>query len=227
MNECKVKILPCDLSASKLSEFDSNLLDDFKLYREIVGSLIYLMTCTRPDLSFVVNKLAQHMSSPCRAHLELAKHALRYLKGTLDYDLKFNKSHCPIQLTGFCDSDWGSSEDRPSISGYCFKLTSFGPLISWKTQKQRTVALSCEAEYMAITAAIQEAKFLRQLLSDMLGSELSVVSLFADDQGAISHAKNPVNHQRSKHIDIRFHFIRSEVSQGNIILNYVQSDENV
>lgn len=166
---------------------------------------------------------SQYMSKPTKAQLNSAKHVLKYLKGTMTYGLTFRKSDESVQLQGFCDSDWGSSEDRKSISGYCFQLHNDGPLISWRSKKQQTVALSsCEAEYMALTYAIQEAKFLRQIISDLLGFKLKSVDLGVDNQGA----RNPVNYQRSKHIDIRYHFIRDEVEKGNVKLFYVPTQQN-
>jgi len=227
MSDCYARNIPCDPSIVNTSTVESDELANATLYREIVGSLIYIMTGTRPDLCYVVTKLSQYMSKPTKAQLNAAKHVLKYLKGTMMYGLTFKKSNESVQLKGFCDSDWGSSEDRKSISGYCFQLHKDGPLISWKSKKQQTVALSsCEAEYMAITYAIQEAKFLRQIVSDLLGLKLKSVDLGVDNQGAINLAKNPVNHQRSKHIDIRYHFIRDEVEKGNVNLFYVPTQQN-
>ena len=109
------------------------------------------------------------MSKPTQADLGAAKHVLRYLKGTQELSLTFKKSVSLLNLEGFCDSDWGASTtDRRSITGYNFQLSSTGPLISWKSRKQQTVALStCEAEYVALANAVQEAKFLNQLCKDM------------------------------------------------------------
>ena len=150
------------------------------------------MTGTRPYLSYVVTKLPPSMSKPSKTYLELVKHVLKYIKGTLDYCLKYKKSDSPLRLTGYCDSEWGSSEDRCSITGHSFQLSSHGPLISWKSKEQKVVALSsCEAEYMAMTCVMQEAKFLRQLFSDMTNC--------VDNTGAIALAKNPVHHQRCRH----------------------------
>ena len=227
MSDCKSKSAPCDLAANKIREDDSTPLPDARMYREIVGSLIYLMTGTRPDICYVVTLLSQHMAKPTNAHLSMARHVLRYLSGTIHYGLQFQKCD-EVDLIGFSDSDWGSLEDRRSMTGYCFQLSKNGPLISWKSRKQPTVALStCEAEYMALSAATQEAKFLTQLLVDMTDSESKCVLLYVDNQGAISLAKNPVHHQRSKHIDIRYHYVRLEVQRGSVQFVYVTSEENV
>jgi len=226
MLDCKPRILPCDLCVANLTSVSSSNLKCAKLYREIIGSLIYVMSCTRPDLCYVVSRLSQFMNQPTEAHLNIAKNVLRYLKFTADYSLTFRKSST-IELFGFCDSDWAASESRKSISGYCFKLSSESAMVSWKSKVQSSVALSsCEAEYVAMSVAIQEIMFLRQLLNDF-NVEVSVVGLRVDSQSAIAVAKNPVHHQRCKHIDTKYHFIRQEVQSGNVSLIYVQSQDNL
>ena len=239
MAECKPQKTPCPLGVNKELGNDSPLLDDNTLYRGIVGSLMYLMTNTRPDLCFVVSYLSKFMVSPTFAHLQLAKRVLRYLKHTISKGLTFVKSSDRSAIIGYCDSDWGQSKDRHSISGYCFVLNKKGPAISWRCSKQKIIALSsCEAEYVALTAATQEAKFLRQLLADIQGRAINgvklydhnqdaIVSLYADNTGAIALAKNPVHHQRSKHIDIKYHFIRLAVEEGIVDLQYIPSNENI
>ena len=229
MADCKPKPTPCILGIEKETEdVESPLLGNPKLYRAIVGSLIYIMTGTRPDICFAVTKLSQNMAKPTQANLNMAKNVLRYLQGSREKVLRFQKSDLPIKLTGFCDSDWGASvKDRRSITGYNFQLTNNGPLISWKSRKQQTVALStCEAEYISLANAVQEAKFLKQLCNDMNIAIKNFV-MNVDNQGAINLAKNPVNHQRSKHIDIKYHFLRSEIQTGNLILQYVSTEDNL
>lgn len=230
MDDCKPKKTPCDPGVNGIKDGDSEELVDSKLYREIVGSLIYIMTGTRPDLCYSVTKLSQNMSKPTKADLNMARHTLKYIKGTADLSLKFRKSHSELKLVGFCDSDWGGSEDRRSISGYAFMLDENGPLISWKSKKQPTVALStCEAEYIALAAAAQEGKFLRQLFSEMSGitEVLGTVTLHVDNQSAIALAKNPVYHQRSKHIDIKYHFVRCLVRDEIVKITYVPTECNI
>ena len=227
MSDCNPKAIPCDQSVNKSSPEESPELTDGTLYRNIVGSLIYIMTCTRPDLSYIVSKLSQHMAKPSQSHLSMSKFVLKYLKGTENYSLVFKKSTVPCKVFGYCDSDWGGSTDRRSFCGYCYQMNEHSSPISWKSKKQSNVALStCEAEYISLTFAVQEAKFLQQLFTDMIGIQLNPINVFVDNQGAIELAKNPIHHQRSKHIDICDHFIRNEIQNGNIKLVYVPSSEN-
>ena len=155
------------------------------------------------------------------------KHVLRYLRGTLQYELCYRKCD-DARIKGFCDADWASStEDRHSISGYCFSIGD-GPLISWRSTKQRVVALStCEAEYIALAAAAQEANFLDQLMECIDGRDHSSVIIHGDNQAALSLAKNRVNHKRTKHIDIKYHFIRHQCNRGKIVLLYSPTNENL
>ena len=230
MTDCKPKPTPCVLGLDKVLGEESPEMDDPRPYRAIVGSLIYVMTGTRPDLCYIVTKLSQKMSKPTQTDLSTAKHALRYLKGTSKLGLTFRKSSNPLIIQGFCDSDWGASTtDRRSVTGYNYQLSQTGPLISWKSRKQQTVALStCEAEYIALANAVQEAKFLKQLCIDIrvsIGEGKAFIKI--DNQGAMNLAKNPIHHQRSKHIDIRYHFIREEVREDRVSLEYVPTKENI
>lgn len=227
MQNCKPKFTPSEMNINKFENEDVEDADA-RLYREIVGGLIYAMTCSRPDLSFIVTKLSQHMSKPNKHHMTMAKHTLRYIKATIDRQLIFRKSENRLNLTGFCDSDWANSEDRKSVSGYCFQLTQDGPLISWKSKKQTTVALStCEAEYISLSSATQEGIFLLSLLNDISPSNLMNFELKCDNQSAIAVAKNPIQSQRTKHIDIKYHFLRDMVQTGRVQVIYVPSESNV
>ena len=224
MSECKPRSTP---SEQKL-EWDGEDFVDSRKYRELVGSLIYAMTCTRPDICWIVTTLSQYLSKPVQAHWVAAKHVLRYLKGTLGYELCYRKCGENLKLIGYSDADWASStNDRRSISGYCFSLTETGPLISWRSKKQRTVALSsCEAEYIALAATVQEALYLIQLL-DQIAYICRPVQIYEDNQGTIALSKDPVKRQRSKHIDIRYHFIRSTINEGKVIVSYCPTNDMV
>ena len=226
MENCKPKNTPSEMDVNKQN---NEPLDEsqHKIYRQIVGGLIYIMCSTRPDLAFIVTILSQHMSNPSEGDLVMAKHVLRYLKGTKDWILVFRKSGAQISINGCCDSDWANSEDRKSISGYCFNIFVNGPLISWKTRKQPTVALStCEAEYISLVSAIQEGKYLKSLIYEITGLNLNC-QMNCDNQGTIALAKNPIKQQRTKHVDIKYHFIRDEIHKGSVSMSYIPSEENL
>jgi len=226
MTNCKPRTTPCEMKLNFGS--DTTCQCSIK-YREIIGNLIYAMTCTRPDLCWIITMLSQHLERHSVEHCITLKHVLRYVKGTLHYELCFRKCETGLQLAGFSDASWGSSDDRKSVTGYCFHLNQFGPLVSWKSKKQPTVALSsCEAEYMALATAVQERLFLSQLLHDMHENcHDQPVTIYEDNQGAIALVENPVHHQRSKHIDIKYHFIRTECNRGKINVVYVPSSDMV
>eukprot|EP00794_Sanderia_malayensis_P001728 gene1728-1926_t len=133
---------PKNTPSEQKLDFSGESKCDATLYREAVGSLIYAITCTRPDLCWVVSKLSQNFSNPQQGHWTAVKHVLRYVKGTLEYELCYRKSREKLAIQGYSDADWAASSDRRSTSGYCFNLNVTGPPISWKSKKQPTVALS-------------------------------------------------------------------------------------
>ncbi len=150
---------------------------------------------------------------------------LAYLKGTASLGILYG-GQAPEGLLGYCDASWGSCvEERKSVSGYVFKFG--GGAVSWKSVRQRSVALStAEAEYMALSDACREATWLRWLVEDMLGHSLpGPVPIKEDNQAAIQIAENPVHHDRSKHIDIRYHFTRSKIKDGTVAITYVPTAE--
>eukprot|EP00253_Pinus_taeda_P005970 PITA_05970 len=177
---------------------------DATLYRQLVGSLIYLTT-TRPDLAYSISVLSQFMSRPLDSHWNAAKCVLRYLSGTCNYGLLYNDIS-DVTLVGYSDSDWaGNLDDHRSITGYAFSIGS--RVISWSRKKQSIVALSsCEAEYQASCAATCEAIWLRRLLSDTGEGQEEATSIKTDNQSTIKLAYNPVFHKNTKHIDTQFHF---------------------
>jgi hypothetical protein len=190
-------------------------------YREIVGSLMYLMVSTRPDIGYAVGQLAKFMNCHGPQHHAAAIHLLRYIKGTQHCCIKYGSSD--LTLTGYSDSDWASDVDsRRSTTGYIFMLAG-GP-ISWKSKCQPTVALSStEAEYMALTATAQEAMSLRTLCGELGINVADPVLIYGDNQGALAMALNPTMHHKSKHIDIKQHFIREKVADGDVQLQYIST----
>jgi hypothetical protein len=195
-------------------------------YRSAIGSLMYLMVGTRPDIAATVGVLSQFSENPGELHWRAVKHCFRYLQGTQDYGLLFEKDDFG-QLIGYSDADWGGNiDDRRSTTGYCFILN--GASVCWRSKKQQTVALSStEAEYMAVSDSTQEAMWLRQFLIECGEFNQETMVIREDNQGCIALSKNPENHKRTKHIDIKHHYIREKVESGEIKLEYVASNDNV
>jgi hypothetical protein len=195
-------------------------------YRHIVGKAMYAMVGTRPDIAFAVGVLGRFASNPNQFHLGMAKHLLRYLKGTVDTAITFKRGNGIATFEGFCDADWGGSEDRKSTSGYLFTLN--GAPISWCSKRQPTVALSStEAEYIAATQATKEAIWLRRIFEELGHPQSGPTRINEDNQGCIQLAKNPVHHQRTKHIDIQVHFIREAIETGEIALEYINTRDQL
>ncbi|KRX41523.1 Retrovirus-related Pol polyprotein from transposon TNT 1-94 [Trichinella murrelli] len=191
-------------------------------YRSLVGSLMYLSVSTRPDIAFAVSLFSQFNENYCSQHWTAAKRVLRYLKKTASYGLRFQRNSGA--LVGFSDADWGgNSDDRRSYTGYVFKFGNAA--INWESRKQRTVALSStEAEYMALSEACKEAMHLKRMIEAITGLCKSVV-LQSDNRSELKLAKNPVFQARTKHIDIRYHFIREAAERKDVELRYLPTEQ--
>ena len=194
-------------------------------YQSLIGSLLYASVSTRPDITMAVSHLSRYMANPCHAHWEQAKRVLRYLKGTADASLVYGNSVQSSELVGWSDSDYASDvAGRRSRTGYVFMLN--GAAVSWKSQRQQTVALStAEAEYMALTSATQEAMFLRQLMHELHQDSGSAVTIHEDNQSCIALSKNSMTTGRSKHMDVRYHFCREKVESGDIEVKYCATED--
>jgi hypothetical protein len=195
-------------------------------YPQLVGSLMYAMVCTRPDLAFPISVLARYLA-PGRAtpdHMAAALRTLRYLNGTHQHALTLGGSS-PLVLTGYSDASWSDDQsDRRSTQGYVFTLGSGA--ISWRSTRSSSVSLSsCEAELYAGTMAAQEARWLSFLLAE-LGYPQTPLTLYCDNKSTISLAENPVFHNRSKHIELRYYFLRELVQRGHLVLRHVASAVN-
>lgn len=198
---------------------------DQRRYQSMVGSILYAATATRPDISYAVGVVSKFNAAPTQQHMTAVKRILRYLKGTLDICLQYSKDG-DGDIVGYSDADWGNDESRYSTSGIAFLLGNGA--ISWQSQKQGTIALSTvEAEYVALSGATQEAIWLRRLMRDLSTSVEKPTVIMEDNQGAIALAGNPIGHKRTKHIDIRYHFIREKVQDGTIVLEYCPTKEMV
>lgn len=200
--------------------------DNPSLYRAAVGSLMYASTGTRPDIAFAVRALSQFASNPGPEHWTAVKRVFRYLRGTLDHAITYEaQDDDTVVVNGFSDADWAQDPmDRRSISGNVFHLA--GGAISWASKKQPTVALSSmEAEYMAASVATQQTIWLRNLFTELNFQQHESSTLFLDNRSAIHLASDPQFHNRSKHIDIRHHFVRERQDDGTINIVWIPTEE--
>jgi len=201
--------------------------EDLKDYQSQIGSLMYAMIGTRPDLSFAVGVLSQHASNPGEEHLVGVKRILRYLKGTLNLGLVLDGSK-GLTLTGYTDADYaGDIDTRCSTSGYLIKVGN--STCSWSSKKQRVVATSTmEAEYLGAYGCAQEVIWYRKLLQS-LGKlpDSTSTTVFADNQSAINYAKGDSCRGKGKHIQVKYHFVRECMRKGEMELQYLQTDKMV
>ncbi|GJR40446.1 retrotransposon protein, putative, ty1-copia subclass [Tanacetum coccineum] len=187
-------------------------------YSNAVGSLMYLMVCTWPDIEYAVSVVSTYLANPGKKHLEAVKRILKYLRGTANVGLVYGTNRGNhVDVTGFVDSDYAKDPDKClSISRSYYRFLVQGCVVSWKATLQHVVALSTtEAEYMVLTEAAKEAIWLKGLLEE-LGVELNTVAVNCDNQGVIHLSRNHVFHERTKHINVRYHFIR-EVLEANTV----------
>jgi hypothetical protein len=216
---------PLPPSLPLLSAQNGDRLADQTLYQEIIGSLNHLAVFSRPDISYAVSTLSQFNQNPTETHLKAARHVLRYLKTTQDWAITYGKAKS-IDIQVYGDANWGGDKnDRKSTTGYVVMLNN-GP-VSWTAHKQSTVALSTmEAEYMSLSDATREVLARIQLFQD-LRVTFNTPTVYSDNQGALAIAQNPVNYQRSKHIDIRYHFVRQAVQNGKVKIEYVPTSQQL
>ncbi len=191
-------------------------------YREAVGSLMYAVLDTRPDIAFATSTVAQFLDNPAFVHWEAVKRIFRYLKGTRDFALVYGGEM--MDLVGFVDADGASQEHRHAITGYMFMVD--GGAVSWASKKQELVTLSTtEAEYVAATHAAKEAVWLRSLVAELFTAPMEPTTLYGDNQSAIALAQGGQYHARTKHIDIWYHFICYIINAGSIKLIYCPTDD--
>jgi hypothetical protein len=202
------------------TESDVRFMND-KPYRQVVGCLMYAMVATRPDIAYAVGSVCRFLHNPGPQHWNAVLHILRYLRGHSNLGLSFSGKPSDLrQLHGYCDADWAGDQDtRRSTTGYIFRLC--GAAISWKSRLQKTPALSStEAEYMSAGAGVQEAISLRALLLELGYSQPSATVIHEDNRGCISLASQVATNHRSRHIDIRHHFLRHYVHNKTVELKY-------
>jgi hypothetical protein len=208
-------------SSTKLNKDEKGKPVDVKLYRGMIGSLLYL-TASRPDIMFSVCLCARFQSCPKESHLIAVKRIFRYLLGTIDLGLWYPKSNS-FDLISYTDADFaGCKIDRKSTSGTCHFLGH--SLVSWFSKKQNSVALStAEAEYVAAGSCCAQSLYIKQQLEDFK-ILFDHIPIRCDNTSAISLSKNPIQHSRTKHIEIIYHFIRDHVQKWDIELEFVSTD---
>jgi len=225
MQDCKPVSTPIDPNHRlKAIEVDEQRTDT-TAYQQIIGSLMYLVTGTRPDLAYPITHLSQFNSSPSITHLTAAKGVLRYLQGTKDRH-RFYPWNNELKMTAYTDASYGNCLDtRRSFSGYIFRLGN--ATISWRCRKQRSVATStCEAEYMALAMTTKHHLGLKRGSQELLKIDIPT-ALFFDSNAAIDVAYNPKLNDRSQHIDVAYHFTREQIDIGNVSVMYVPSEDNM
>ncbi|GKC20161.1 uncharacterized mitochondrial protein-like protein [Tanacetum coccineum] len=205
----------------KLNHDDGEPLDDPSQYRTLVGKLLYL-TITRTDISFAAQTLSQFIQAPRTPHLKALIKVLRYLKSCPGQGLIF-QSNTTLNLRAFCDSDWASCNfSRRSVTGYCIFLGSC--IISWQSKKQTVVPRSStEVEYRALADVTCELSWIKCLFKDLGIMVNSPIHVYCDNASAIALASNPVQHARTKHIEIDCHFVRDQIKQGLIMPTYIST----
>ncbi|KAJ0850834.1 putative RNA-directed DNA polymerase [Helianthus annuus] len=196
-------------------------------YSRIIGSLMYLMTCTRPDLAYAVSRLSRYTSNPCADHWKAITRVLRYIRYTRDYGLHYTRQ--PAVIEGYTDANWISdNKDSKSTSGYVFTLG--GAAIAWKSSKQTVIARSTmESEFIALDKSGEEAEWLRQFVEDIprWPKPLPAICVHCDSQSAIGRAQSLMYNGRSRHMRRRHNTIRQLLSTGVITIDYVRSADNI
>lgn len=221
MTDCKAASTPTATGQTLTKPGSEHIPDPRIPYQNLIGSLMYLSVCTRPDIAYAVNHLSQFNSCYTEEHWTAAKRVLRYLKGTKSQGLKYSSTgRGPVH--GYADASHASCYDRRSYSGVVFLYMNAA--ICWESRKQKTIALStAESEYVALSEAAREAIFLKRFIAEVTGQPEAPVKIYSDSQSAVAIAENHVHHQRTKHIDVRHHYVRESVEQGHITLEYVET----
>jgi hypothetical protein len=224
---------------------DNEERGDKTKYQQDIGSIMYAMVYSRPDIAFHIGQLSQQLRDPTTRHESAVKELGRYLRSTIKQKIRYGpagtkfgptkeaclKVYDPDMLSLYTDADWANMKDRKSISGHVAMLFN-GP-VAYGSKKQRSVSTSsCEAEYIGMSTCCKQGQWIAQVLRDMgfpeyIGSDSSTVEMRADNQGAIALAKNPHLHERSKHIDISYHHIRDLEEQRKMRITYVPTSEMI
>ncbi|CAM9000248.1 unnamed protein product [Rhodiola kirilowii] len=196
-------------------------------YAKVIGSLLYDMTCTRPDIAFTVGKLSRYTSNPSMQHWQAIHRDLRYLKGTTNLGLVY--SDFPSVIEGYSDASWISNEeDHSSTSGWVFLLG--GGAISWASKKQTCISSSTmESEFVALAAASKEAEWLKNLIHEipLWEKPISPISIHCDSAATLAKAYSHVYNGKSRHLGVRHSAVRELITHGVISVDFVRSQQNL
>lgn len=228
MEKCSISNVPIDPSIVNLNHVNNEQCTKFvdKPYRELIGSLMYLMLGSRPDLCFSINYFSRYQTCYSEQLWNYLKQVLKYLKGTIDYGLIYRKSNKIVNLVGYVDSDWGGdTKDRKSVSGYLLKINN--NIVHWSTKKQACVALSTtESELIALCACASEGLWLKKIILD-LNCNIQSFVVNEDNQGCLHIIINPERNARVKHIDIKYKYICEKVKSKEIIVKYISTENQI
>jgi hypothetical protein len=225
MYDCKTVVCPETQHKLSKNQCPPNAQEETEMrdmpYSELVGCIQYLVVCTRPDLAHSASQVSRFMQNPGKSHWAAALRVLKYLRGTLSHKLHFSKSPLLADLVGFSDADHaGCPDTRRSHSGYICKVNDTA--VAWASRRQRCVALSsCESEYIAICECAKQIVWLRRLLIDLGHSQDHETPIYCDNQAAKSLTENPIHHDRTKHIDMQYHYTRDLVDEGFVVVRYI------
>jgi hypothetical protein len=232
MNESKKGDVPMHYTV-KLSKTQcpnsSDELDEMNRtpYASAIGSIMYAMTCTRPDVSYALSMVSRYQSNPGLGHWTAVKNILRYLRNTKDALLVYG-GESELKVRGYSDASFQTDrDDSKSQSGWVFTLN--GGAVTWKSSKQQTVADStCESEYIAVSEASKEASWIKKFIGDLgvVPNNEDPMEIFCDNEGAVALTKEPRNHGRTRHIKRKYDFIRDRVEDGELIVKRVSSEDN-
>ena len=224
MSNCSTVSTPLPAKLTLTDDAEYPILDAKEFpYAKLVGKLLYASNCTRPDITASINFLSRYMSKPTELHWGYAKRLLRYIRGTLDYCLVYSGSGSPVPVA-WQDASFADGPGRKSRTGFVVVLC--GAAVTWGSRLQPTVALSTvEAEYMALAAAVQEVMFVLQLLRSIRVTVSGPVTVYEDNRGCISLATNAMTTGKTKHIDVKFHFVRELVREKKISVVWCESGD--
>jgi hypothetical protein len=225
LQDAKRSLSPLDTGYFKLN--DENLLESNNEYRKVIGMLLYISTNTRPDISAAVGILAQRLSKPRKLDLTESFRVIKYLLKTQNHSLVLGNHNSSESLIAYTDANWAENRvDRKSTSGFICKV--FDSTVSWSSKRQDMIAISTtESEYYALAETVREIKWLKALLTDFNINVRSSIPLHIDSQSCMKMVENEKFSNRTKHIDVRYHFVKEEIINETIKLIYEPTATNI